>query len=208
MIKSWLYRCLLIAEKKRKVYDQYGYDGLNGSASGSASSSRHFAGGRRHHHHHADDDFDLGGASFGFPHFVFRDPEDVFREFFGGRDPFEDLLDPFGMLGHRHNQHHIHNHRQHHSRHHQQHHRPHHHHNNHHPHHHSTEMVNPAMSMLTTSPFSGFMNPFGGGGAFDPFAGFGLGGSSLLMSTMNNGGGFNSMTTFSSSLGNGGGAMR
>ena len=28
-----------------------------------------------------------------FPNFVVRDPEDVFREFFGGRDPFEDLFD-------------------------------------------------------------------------------------------------------------------
>jgi hypothetical protein len=35
------------------------------------------------------DDFDV----FGFPSFVFRDPMDVFREFFGGADPFEDLLD-------------------------------------------------------------------------------------------------------------------
>ena len=26
-------------------------------------------------------------------HFVFRDPFDVFRDFFGGRDPFEELLD-------------------------------------------------------------------------------------------------------------------
>ena len=32
-------------------------------------------------------------AVFGFPNFVFRDYEDVFREFFGGRDPFEDLFD-------------------------------------------------------------------------------------------------------------------
>ena len=39
-------------------------------------------------HHRFDDE-----ATFGFPHFVFRDPEEVFREFFGGRDPFEDLLD-------------------------------------------------------------------------------------------------------------------
>lgn len=30
---------------------------------------------------------------FGIPHFVFRDPEDVFKEFFGGRDPFEELFD-------------------------------------------------------------------------------------------------------------------
>jgi DnaJ family protein B protein 6 len=28
----------------------------------------------------------------GFPSFTFRDPEDVFREFFGGHSPFEGLL--------------------------------------------------------------------------------------------------------------------
>ena len=39
---------------------------------------------------HGADEFD---AVFGFPNFVFRDPEEVFREFFGGRDPFEDLFD-------------------------------------------------------------------------------------------------------------------
>jgi len=41
-------------------------------------------------------------------HFVFREPDDVFREFFGGRDPFADFLkadprgeflDPFGRRG-------------------------------------------------------------------------------------------------------------
>lgn len=59
------------------MYDQYGKEGLiNG---GSRSRSRH------------DDDFDFGG--FGF--FTFRDPEDVFREFFGG-SAFADLF--AGML--------------------------------------------------------------------------------------------------------------
>lgn len=56
---------VLSDDKKRRMYDQYGKDGLiNG---GSRGRSRH------------DDDFDYGG--FGF--FTFRDPEDVFREFFG-----------------------------------------------------------------------------------------------------------------------------
>ncbi|KAF2902895.1 hypothetical protein ILUMI_03287 [Ignelater luminosus] len=59
-------------DKKRKVYDQYGKEGLiNG---GPRARSRH------------DDDFDIG---FGF--FTFRDPEDVFREFFGG-SPFSELF--------------------------------------------------------------------------------------------------------------------
>lgn len=62
----------LIADKKRRVYDQYGKEGLiNG---GTRSRSRH------------DDEFDSG---FGF--FTFRDPEEVFREFFGG-SPFSDLF--------------------------------------------------------------------------------------------------------------------
>ncbi|CAG9858721.1 unnamed protein product [Phyllotreta striolata] len=61
-------------EKKRRMYDQYGKDGLmNGN---SRARSRY------------EDDLDFGG--FGF--FSFRDPEDVFREFFGAS--VFDLLDP------------------------------------------------------------------------------------------------------------------
>ena len=56
------------------MYDQYGKEGIiNGN---SRSRSRH------------DDDFDMG--EYGF--FTFRDPEDVFREFFNGT-PFADLFD-------------------------------------------------------------------------------------------------------------------
>ena len=89
-------------EKKRKIYDQFGMEGLqqrNGTSSpGPAHHQPHFN--RAHHfhrhhhhpHHHRIDDFDDFDV-FGFPGFVFRDPMDVFREFFGGSDPFEDLLD-------------------------------------------------------------------------------------------------------------------
>ncbi|KAL3268391.1 hypothetical protein HHI36_007507 [Cryptolaemus montrouzieri] len=71
------------SEKKRRMYDQYGKDGLlNG---GHRGRSRH------------DDDFDGFGGGFGF--FTFRDPEDVFREFFGG-SPFADLLSDFHGHGH------------------------------------------------------------------------------------------------------------
>nr|CAD7442631.1 unnamed protein product [Timema bartmani] len=59
-------------EKKRRVYDQYGKEGLGQTPRG---RTRH------------DDDFD---TPFGFP-FTFRDPEDVFREFFGGSS-FQDLF--------------------------------------------------------------------------------------------------------------------
>ncbi|XP_041977186.1 dnaJ homolog subfamily B member 6 isoform X2 [Aricia agestis] len=58
---------VLSDERKRQVYDQYGKEGL--------SSSR----GRRSA---ATDDFDFGLYT-GYP-FTFRDPDEVFREFFGG----------------------------------------------------------------------------------------------------------------------------
>ncbi|XP_061394555.1 dnaJ homolog subfamily B member 6-B-like, partial [Musca vetustissima] len=66
-------------EKKRRVYDQYGKEGLLGDR-GHHRSSRYNA--------HDFDEFDVIG---GFP-FVFRPPEEVFREFFGGHSPFADLF--------------------------------------------------------------------------------------------------------------------
>ncbi|NWH32276.1 DNJB6 protein, partial [Chloropsis hardwickii] len=65
---------MLIFAKKRDIYDRYGKEGLiNGG------------GGFFFH----DNPFDFG--------FTFRNPEDVFREFFGGRDPFsfDFFEDPF-----------------------------------------------------------------------------------------------------------------
>nr|XP_058153599.1 dnaJ homolog subfamily B member 6 isoform X5 [Dasypus novemcinctus] len=60
--------------KKRDIYDKYGKEGLNGGGGGGS----HFNG-----------PFEFG--------FTFRNPEDVFREFFGGRDPFsfDFFEDPF-----------------------------------------------------------------------------------------------------------------
>ncbi|XP_014275412.3 dnaJ homolog subfamily B member 6-B isoform X5 [Halyomorpha halys] len=63
---------VLSDEKKRRVYDQYGREGLNER--------------RGRTRHYQDEDMDY----FGFP-FTFRDPEEVFREFFGG-SPFADLF--------------------------------------------------------------------------------------------------------------------
>ncbi|XP_022369839.1 dnaJ homolog subfamily B member 6 isoform X2 [Enhydra lutris kenyoni] len=59
--------------KKRDIYDRYGKEGLNGGGGGI----------------HFDNPFDFG--------FTFRNPDDVFREFFGGRDPFsfDFFEDPF-----------------------------------------------------------------------------------------------------------------
>ncbi|XP_075969571.1 dnaJ heat shock protein family (Hsp40) member B6 mrj isoform X1 [Anticarsia gemmatalis] len=68
-------------ERKRRVYDQYGKEGLNNGR------------GRRSA---ADEDYDFGYASFPF---TFRDPEEVFREFFGG-SPFGDLFAEINGHGH------------------------------------------------------------------------------------------------------------
>ncbi|EHB16267.1 DnaJ-like protein subfamily B member 6 [Heterocephalus glaber] len=60
--------------KKRDIYDKYGKEGLNGGRGGG---------------NHFDSPFEFG--------FTFRNPDDVFREFFGGRDPisFNFFEDPF-----------------------------------------------------------------------------------------------------------------
>ncbi|XP_065795688.1 dnaJ homolog subfamily B member 6 isoform X3 [Muntiacus reevesi] len=66
--------------KKRDIYDRYGKEGLNGGGGGGS---------------HFDSPFEFG--------FTFRNPEDVFREFFGGRDPFSfDFFgfSSFGSLSH------------------------------------------------------------------------------------------------------------
>lgn len=72
---------VLSDERKRRMYDQYGKEGLN---SGRSRRSAH------------DDDYDYNYA--GFP-FTFRDPDEVFREFFGG-SPFRDLFAELNGHGH------------------------------------------------------------------------------------------------------------
>lgn len=71
LVKIYLLE-IIVTDKKRRMYDQYGKDGL---LNGGTRSRRH------------EDEFDMG---FGF--FTFRDPEDVFREFFGG-SPFGNLFE-------------------------------------------------------------------------------------------------------------------
>ncbi len=68
-------------ENKKKIYDEFGNEGLRASNGAGPSGHRR----RQPEFYPADD--------FGFTGFVFRDPFDVFREVFGGADPFEDLFD-------------------------------------------------------------------------------------------------------------------
>jgi len=77
---------VLSDEKKRKIYDKYGKEGLaaQGGQNGGGRSRRPKGG----------EDWDEEEV-YGFPSFAFRDPFDIFREFFGGSDPFDDFMDPF-----------------------------------------------------------------------------------------------------------------
>ncbi|XP_038646072.1 dnaJ homolog subfamily B member 2 isoform X2 [Scyliorhinus canicula] len=65
---------ILSDKSKRQVYDKYGKDGLIGAGGRAPSKDTEFP---------------------GFV-FSFRSPDEVFREFFGGRDPFAELFDDFG----------------------------------------------------------------------------------------------------------------
>jgi len=65
--------------EQRAIYNKYGDEGFKERTSG--------AGG------------DYGNA--GFHTFHFSNPEDIFREFFGGQDPFAAFFDPFGGSGNR-----------------------------------------------------------------------------------------------------------
>lgn len=65
-------------EEKRKIYDKYGKAGLTAGNGGSSSNG-------------FTSDF-MGAGGFGHPFFHFRDPMDIFAEFFGGADPFEDMF--------------------------------------------------------------------------------------------------------------------
>ena len=86
---------VLSDENKRGIYDKYGKEGLAPAANSSS-------GGRRRPRHGEE----WGEEIYGFPSFAFRDPFDIFREFFGGNDPFADMFhhepfDPFAdmMMG-------------------------------------------------------------------------------------------------------------
>ena len=61
-----------VVEDKRVSYDQYGKEGLNRGGAEDFGHGQHFH------------------------HFTFRNPEDVFKDFFGGRDPFADFFSNTG----------------------------------------------------------------------------------------------------------------
>ena len=59
---------VLTDPKKRRIYDKYGHEGLESGGSGPSSG-------------------------FEFHHFDFKEAEDIFKAFFGGRDPFSMFMD-------------------------------------------------------------------------------------------------------------------
>ncbi|KAM8934030.1 dnaJ homolog subfamily B member 2 [Pelodytes ibericus] len=62
--------------QKREAYDRYGKAGFSGAEPARSASDPRF-------------------HEFGF---TFRSPDEVFREFFGGRDPFSDFFDDFSVF--------------------------------------------------------------------------------------------------------------
>lgn len=82
-----IFHWFVLIDKKRKTYNQYGKDGLINGGSGN--------GGRRRSHQRHPGHFDPFAQDFGsgFFSFSFRDPEDVFKEFFNTSD-VTDLLFP------------------------------------------------------------------------------------------------------------------
>lgn len=109
---------VLSDSKKRKIYDQYGKEGL----SDNPTNHRY----HRSSNRHGFNDFDEFDPTGGF-HFVFRPPEEVFREFFGVNSPFADLFEDLHGSSHssnRHHHHHSHSHRNGHGHRHPQNHHP------------------------------------------------------------------------------------
>jgi len=130
---------VLVDDSKRRTYDREGKDGLNpggSSRSSNQSADNNFNFPRPSDFTYPETDnvrkqhqdfSDLGsrrsrfrnnrrntepafsGCTFNHNSFVFKDPEEVFKEFFGGSDPFKDFmsnndlfkdfLDPFGSGG-------------------------------------------------------------------------------------------------------------
>lgn len=116
---------ILVDDSKRRTYDREGKDGLNpGASKRSSNPDNNFNFPRPSDFSYQDTDnvrkqqkdfSDLGsrrsrfrnnrrntepafsGSAFNQPTFMFKDPEEVFKDFFGGADPFKDFMnnDPF-----------------------------------------------------------------------------------------------------------------
>jgi len=95
---------VLSDKTKRGLYDRYGAEGLKSGASPANANTRRSTSHRHpfndfHHHHFHPHHHHQNG----FPDYHFRSPFDVFRDFFGGRDPFAEFFsmrDPFFAFHH------------------------------------------------------------------------------------------------------------
>jgi len=126
---------VLVDDSKRRTYDKEGKDGRTPGRSSNKASDNNFNFPRPDDFNYPETDNakrqqqdypDLGsrrsrfrnnrrntepafsGTTFNHPSFIFKDPEEVFKDFFGGtdpfkdfmkNDPFKDFLDPFGSGG-------------------------------------------------------------------------------------------------------------
>ena len=70
---------ILSDKKKRELYDKFGEEGLSGRGG-------NMGGG--------------GGGGSQFHHHQFRDPQEIFKNFFGTNNPFESFYNIPGMGGH------------------------------------------------------------------------------------------------------------
>lgn len=82
-----IFHWFILLDKKRKIYNQYGKDGLINGGAGNGGRRRS---NQRHPGHYDPFGQDFGPFCFGFS---FRDPDDVFKEFFNTSD-VTDLLFP------------------------------------------------------------------------------------------------------------------
>ena len=69
---------ILSDKKKRELYDKYGEEGLGGRGGNMGG----------------------GGGGTQFHHHQFRDPQEIFKNFFGTNNPFESFYNIPGMGGH------------------------------------------------------------------------------------------------------------
>lgn len=99
---------VLSDEKRRKTYDLYGKDGPDGAGGNGRNRSSGNNPQYETYYNYGRPGSDKSRTrqarrkreqpEFRFSSsFIFRDPEDVFKEFFHGVDPFADFFEPFGL---------------------------------------------------------------------------------------------------------------